>query len=459
MDLSRLSGVTAPKIKLTKQQQAVVNAKAPAVLVNAIAGSGKTSTLMELARKYDNGLYLAFNKAIVKDVLDKLPVGWSCKTFNAMGLAITKKHLPKAKVNFNKYKQSKFNLAVNLAQFHMCMDGNVSEHSWGITANRFSLSKYLINEAIDILKQGQADTTQISGEDMMQYPINNGWLSDKYDVVLVDECQDLNPQQISFLACIPTDKIVFVGDKNQAIYGFRGSDPEALNKIINTYAPDEFEMNESFRCPVNIIDKVNHIVPNMYSAKTGGQVEHVRHYDVVYDDECFILSRVNAKLIKLAYTFIKSKQHFSIGSTFIRQLEFDLKPFLRNTSDLLSLKQKIVQKFQQELNKAKQNKWSIAPVENKYEALLAIVEDSADLAEVTTFINSLKIHADGSSARKLMTIHAAKGLETDHVYFLDVGVIDYLKNKTDISWKKQEEDNLYYVACTRALSKLTFVNS
>jgi len=57
-----------------------------------------------------------------------------------------------------------------------------------------------------------------------------------------------------------------------------------------------------------------------------------------------------------------------------------------------------------------------------------------------------------------MTIHAAKGLETEHVYFLEPDIIDYLKGQAKERWRQQEESNLYYVACTRALSKLTFVS-
>ena len=57
-----------------------------------------------------------------------------------------------------------------------------------------------------------------------------------------------------------------------------------------------------------------------------------------------------------------------------------------------------------------------------------------------------------------MSIHAAKGLEAEHVYFLESGIIKYFKSVTQEEWRKQEENNLYYVACTRALSKLTFVD-
>jgi len=458
MDLSRLGGVTPSRITLTTKQQSVVDSNERAILVNAVAGSGKTATLMDLAKNYDNGLYLAFNKAIVTDVLDKLPVGWSCKTFNSLGLALCKQRFPKAKVNFSKYKEAKFNNAVGLAEHHMSMNGNDSAESWYKTADRFTISRAFCSEAFNILKTGKADTSQISGEDMLQYPIDNGWKTQHYDIVLVDECQDLNPQQIAFLACIPTERIVFVGDRNQAIYGFRGSDPKAIAKIVEDYTPEEFEMNESFRCPTAIIDQVQNIVPNMMSNKIGGQVERLRYHEASYGDECFILCRVNSKLVRLAYTFMKTKQHFSIGANFIRQLEFDLKPFLSKARDLYDLRNKIMDRYKTELNKAKQNNWPASNVENKYDALLTLVDDVSSLNEVKKFTKSLKMHTDGASARKLMTIHAAKGLETEHVYFLEPDIIDYLKGQAKERWRQQEESNLYYVACTRALSKLTFVS-
>jgi len=86
--MSRFNSSKPKQIKPTTQQQAIIDSTEPAILVNAVAGSGKTSILMQLAENYSKGVYLAFNKAIVKEVVPKLPLGWSCKTFNSFGLAI-----------------------------------------------------------------------------------------------------------------------------------------------------------------------------------------------------------------------------------------------------------------------------------------------------------------------------------------------------------------------------------
>lgn len=458
MNLNALAGNASKKLNLTNQQQDIVDSTEKTILVNAVAGSGKTATLMEMAKQYDKGIYLAFNKAIVKDVIDKLPMGWQCNTFNSFGLKLIRQHWPKSKVNFRKYYDYGSGAPVMLVSNHMSLSGNISDTSWKDTCQRFKIAKMYIPEAKSILAQGKLDTSVISGDDMLQYPIDNGWKSDPYDIVLVDECQDLNPQQIDFLSCIPTKKIVFVGDANQAIYGFRGSDPFALEKIKDTYFPEEYQLSESFRCPVELLQAVKRIVPQIVSKKTGGKIYTQRSNDVDYAEECFIISRINSHLIILANQFIREKKHFSIGSKFIKQLKNNLNPMLRGASNITEVRRRIQTKYDADYEAASDNKWNKASIENKYDSLLTIMDYCNSLSEIKEFIEDLNMHKDGSSTRKLMTIHASKGLETEHVYFLKSDMCEYFKDRALAYWEKQQEDNLYYVACTRALQTLTFVD-
>ena len=444
---------------LTKQQQIVVDSNDTTVLVNAVAGSGKTSTLMCLAEKYEKGIYLAFNKAIVKEVLPKLPVGWTCKTFNAFGLSLVKQHYPTSRVNFKKYdKYMEWGgqTCSILASKHMNMNGNIAYTSWKDTCDRFQIGYQFIDDAKKLLETGQLDTSEISADDMLQYPINNGWKSKQYDIVLVDECQDLNPQQIAFLGCIPTKRVVFVGDVNQAIYGFRGSDPYAIDKIKETYNPVEYELTESFRCPLEILSTIKHIVPNIFSKKKNGIVHQsplVTNLD--YPDECFIISRTNNHLIKMAYQFIQEGKHFSIGGTFIAQLKRDLNKVCKGT--LSDTRDNIKYKYNAELSRAAGNRWSTNSIDNKYESLLSIVDMASKPEDIAIFVKTLGMHSDSASCRKLMTIHAAKGLESPTVFFIKPDTCAYFKEKSRVEWEKQQEDNLYYVACTRALDTLVFL--
>ena len=83
-------------------------------------------------------------------------------------------------------------------------------------------------------------------------------------------------------------------------------DPYAIEKIKDHYNPVDYKLTESFRCPQEIISTIKHIVPDMTSNKTGGEIEIVDgNRDIDFPDECFIISRTNNNLVKLAYKFIQ----------------------------------------------------------------------------------------------------------------------------------------------------------
>jgi len=61
-------------MKLTKEQEKIINSKELSFKINAVAGSGKTTTLLEYAKKNSNLkiLYLAYNKSLQVSLQEKL---------------------------------------------------------------------------------------------------------------------------------------------------------------------------------------------------------------------------------------------------------------------------------------------------------------------------------------------------------------------------------------------------
>src|SRR5690606_25663533 len=59
-------------------------------------------------------------------------------------------------------------------------------------------------------------------------------LAGELELLLVDEFQDTNPSQLAILMKLAAlaDKAIFVGDVKQAIYGFRGCDPELVHDTL-----------------------------------------------------------------------------------------------------------------------------------------------------------------------------------------------------------------------------------
>jgi superfamily I DNA/RNA helicase len=162
-------------------------------------------------------------------------------------------------------------------------------------------------------------------------------------------------------------------------------------------------------------------------------------------------------LFRLAYKFIKNNDHFSIGAKFITQLKTDLAKVCKNCKSLAEIRKNTMRDYEKALSKASNSSWSTTNIENKYDGLLYIIDSAKEVKDIARFLKSLILHSNSSSKRKLMTIHGAKGLESEIVYFIKPSQCGKYKEKAKSEWEKIQEDNLYYVACTRALNHLVFV--
>lgn len=82
-------------------------------------------------------------------------------------------------------------------------------------------------------------------------------ISKRFDYILIDEFQDINRIQWDIIQkLLNSDKNLFtVGDDDQSIYGFRGSDSNIMNDYIKCYKPDVYELVYNYRSAKDIIDK------------------------------------------------------------------------------------------------------------------------------------------------------------------------------------------------------------
>jgi ATP-dependent helicase/nuclease subunit A len=70
--------------------------------------------------------------------------------------------------------------------------------------------------------------------ELLDHPHVKATLSDELQVLFVDEFQDTSPIQLALFMKLAAlaDKVIWVGDVKQAIYGFRGSDPELMQAVL-----------------------------------------------------------------------------------------------------------------------------------------------------------------------------------------------------------------------------------
>jgi DNA helicase II / ATP-dependent DNA helicase PcrA len=95
----------------------------------------------------------------------------------------------------------------------------------------------------------------------------------QYDLVVVDEFQDLTPAEQELFAHLvaPAGQFVALGDSRQSIYAFRGNDRDGLLKLESLLkplnrTPVDMTMTECQRCPVEIVHAANGLM-SLYKAK------------------------------------------------------------------------------------------------------------------------------------------------------------------------------------------------
>jgi DNA helicase-2/ATP-dependent DNA helicase PcrA len=487
-----------PSIYQSRIAQAVKNTRKNLV-IRATAGSGKTRTLIYIISflpESESVVVLSFNSAIARDMQGKLTRGES-KTIHSLGLANIKSFNRSAKVVQGSDDKLKLIAKNYIEKFPQDLD-----HFKTILPTIFkiihALKDTLMVPAGDSLKwllDNSSTIPELNGDfdnilnavtwifnesikscdlidfsDMIYFTAAGLIPSKKYDNILIDESQDLNPAQIEFIKKVSGDKgrIVAVGDDNQSIYAFRFADSEAMNKIISGFNADILPLSISYRNPLKHVAYINNRFPDIKhesseSAKDGILEESYNYHDMLKnaDNGSLILCRNNAPLIKPCYALLAEGKKAIIKGREIGQGIINLIDKIKNNYKSDSLNQLL---NDVELYREKESAKMLA---NNRTVQLESLNDSLDsiiaISDNTDSINGLieKIAGifsdDNIEGITLSSIHKAKGLESESVYWFKPELIPSKHAKTDRDIK--QENNLAFVACSRSKNALYMVSS
>jgi superfamily I DNA/RNA helicase len=122
-------------------------------------------------------------------------------------------------------------------------------------------------------------------------------LDGRYHHALVDEFQDTDPLQLELLRCLGA-MIFAVGDRAQAIYGFRGAARNALERARQALSMAVFPLADSFRCPANICALARAVQPNSTLQSSTGQTGELvfRRTASPHDEAAFIGESIAAAI-------------------------------------------------------------------------------------------------------------------------------------------------------------------
>lgn len=302
----------------------------------------------------------------------------------------------------------------------------------------------------------------IDYDDMLFLPLVNGWAHGRHDLVVIDEAQDMNPAQLLLAqrVCKPgkDGRIVVVGDDRQCIYSFMGASMASFDNLKTTLEADELGLTITYRCPKAVVEVAQEWVPDYRAADSAPAGEVVDDMPIqklmtVAKQGDFILSRSNAPLAPIALAFMRAGKKAKIEG---RDIGAGLQALIRKTkaSGIPELFKKLGNWQKKEIDRAQGlSKKSaidarVAYVQDQVQTIIELADGIVGVSDLGKRIEML--FSDTSSANNIVcsTVHKAKGLESDTVYILD----DTFKRDG------VEEDNLRYVAATRAKKTLVYVS-
>ena len=469
-------------IKGTEEQEQIWNEIVNTnndVIVNAGAGTGKTFTIVEGANRVNASRmgFLAFNKSIATELAERLPEHVEAKTFHALGMKAVRDAVGRTKVNNWKVKNIIDGILgrdyfaqplvklISLVKGSMidCTDNKeiyklIDEYNIEFKTPREEVMG--VDLVCQILDECKKQTNEIDFDDMIWLPLVNKYPLPQFDILFVDEAQDFNEMQRRLvLACSQAGRCIIVGDKNQAIYGFRGADSGSMSIFENQLKArgktvKSFGLTLTWRCPKSVVTEANRYVKEFNCLETAedGKV-HVNAYLNPQKGD-MVLCRYNAPLVSAFYDLItQGKSAYILGRDMHKGLVNYVKKITKHNNmssvefmNLLTVDFSV--NHAKLIDADKQNQANT--LSDKFECV-KIFASKADtvggiIAEIERLFNS-KSKGD----IQLSTVHKAKGLEADNVFILATERMPHPK-----ATNMQEERNICYVAITRAKKNLYY---
>ncbi len=468
-------------------------------VVNACAGSGKTTTIvsaLDMIQTNKRVLFCAFNKRIADELQKRVPkhvraatlnsIGWGilrsmkadckldAKKNDAMVYAVAKKEKGEGQqteiyVNEVKYAMSKL---IGLAKANLLnpnspedmgkLEDMMLDGDSDLTANDFPILEAAYKLACNTL-------SIVDFDDQIFQPVARKWVKGQYDFVMVDEAQDLSTAQMELVLglCRAGGRVVAVGDKRQAIYAFRGADFTAMDKLQEALCAKELPLSVCYRCPKNVVKQAQQIAPEIefHPDAPDGSVKKMEiqaMMDTVKIGD-FILSRTNAPLLGMAFKLVAKRIPAKVLGADVAVSLVNLlkrlagakggKPYSEDTAVIVA--NAITERDEQvaklmTLNKVRR----AALVQEKYDTIINLASVAPTTTECIEFIHSVFTNTAGGAVT-LSSIHKAKGLEADKVYLLTANLPHPLAQTEKA---QVQEANLKYVGITRAKQELVLVH-
>ena len=481
---------------LTKEQEEIINSDKLSFKINAVAGSGKTTTLLEYAKKNSHLkiLYLAYNKSLQTSLLDKL------KEYNLPSMHISTIH----SLAYNKIEAYNYTLAHDLK--NQIIENVITKHELTVNQKAYypipeyvALIKDLVNfycnsslialdskliesykkqselgaKILELINKNETRViehlkTILSAmknkviDATHDFYLKMFYLNKKvstnlpYDLILVDESQDISDVMIGIVENQSCRRI-YVGDSFQQIYTFRFA-TNALNKIDLP----SYDLTQSFRFGdnyakvlqnnLNSLYEINSSKPLKISGLEKTTLMGKNHID--FSKQFCVIARSTFGLIQQLVYFIhdKKKVYFEGGYnsySFMNQTVYSIFYLKQKKNDKITIDE--IKDFDT-INELEQ--FAKDTKNQDYLNIIKFINTYGDnIFEINKKIKEFLVTDKKDADIIFTTTHKSKGLEYDQVIMADdfISKKEITNTKNKLSYLRvNEELNIYYVAATRA---------
>ena len=483
-------------MNLTKEQEAIINSSKLSFKINAVAGSGKTTTLLEYAKKNSHLkiLYLAYNKSLQISLQEKL------KDYKLPYLHVSTIH----SLAYNKIEAYNYHLTADLKNHvieKVITTYELREHqkTYYPIAEYIALIKDLVNfycnsslialdskllenykkqsdlgaKILELLNKNEKRVLEhlkiiLSSmknkliEATHDFYLKMFYLNKKvstnlpYDLVLVDEAQDISDVMIGIIENLNCRRI-YVGDSFQQIYTFRFA-TNALNKIDLP----SYDLTKSFRFGDNYAKILQKNLNSLYEIN-GSKLLKISGIEsstkigkeyIDFSKQLCIIARSTFGLVQQLVYYIhdKKKIYFEGGYnsySFMNQTVYSIFYLKQKKNDKITIDE--IKDFETigELEQfAKDTK------NQDYLNIIKFINTYGDnIFEINKKIKEHLVTDKKDADIIFTTTHKSKGLEYEQVIMADdfISKKELVNTKNKLSFQRANEElNIYYVAATRA---------
>lgn len=324
-------------------------------------------------------------------------------------------------------------------------------------------SAHIIQQAIEAIQNGEVEQSKITKT-----------------VLVIDEAQDMDEHEYRLIQTLiernEEMRVIAVGDDDQNIYEFRGSDSKYMKALIDEYGAAKYELTENYRSKANLTEFCsrfaatvkNRLKEQIVTAKQheNGILQLVKYThqnllrpavnDLLSADlkgTCCIVTHTNQEALqvhslltenKIPSKLIENNDHFNLYN--LREIRYFLDALNLETSSFLI--------DDESWQKAKRALWTKYRSSSNIEVCINLIKSFQTIHRKKKYRSDLEIFIKESKFEDfyreegetiiVSTIHKTKGKEFDNVFLVLPRFVPH----------SDEQKRQLYVALTRAKKRL-----